>query len=250
MFTTRRDMQTWPHYADHAADNLEPLPLVEIGCATRRGKYAVQAQIILDQAEEATTGKCGSSDSNVYRSDPASEAVNTAVVRSTNRPDRQQPAVGKFPTSALYQVMERKEDIVGIEPPMLTHNLSGFDERACLRTRLTCRAELYMGRDNLPGGVSPQQAVLSAAENLLDSSKLPVFYQGHRPLRLLLNVLGEVLLDSDEHRARCQDLMRRAKPKGIKRLPCTLELAYQVHAYATGCFCTTTPSLSKFYVIS
>ena len=85
---------------------MEPFALVEVGCATRHEKFAVQAQAILDQAKEASTGKCGSSDSKVYRSDPASEAVNTAVVRSTTRPDRQQPAVGAFPTSALYQVME------------------------------------------------------------------------------------------------------------------------------------------------
>ena len=116
--------------------------------------------------------------------------------------------------------------------PTLTHNSSGFDERACLKCLLMSRAELHPGCESLVG--SPQEEVWNAANTMLqeqDSTLLPAFYQGYRPLRLLHTVLWGLLQQSNEHR----DLMNSAIHAKIGRLPLQLEWVSEVHCLAIAC---------------
>ena len=74
--TTCPGVQSNPNYADLAADGMEPIPVLEYGWAVGTYKTAVLVQDILDLETEATTGKRGSSVSELFRTDAMANAVN------------------------------------------------------------------------------------------------------------------------------------------------------------------------------
>ena len=221
--TTRRSIETWPHYADHAADGMSPvIPVLEFGYAKRTPtgilSAAIQAQETLDKEREATTGMCGSMPSRQYRSDNKAIKVNTTTFRNVTSLTRvRKPRVEATAIAALHSCLHGAGGRV-----ILSHNLSGFDERACLKVMLMSEAKLHEGRDRLPSSL--QETMWAATEQLLESSTLPALYQGFKPLRLLLNVLWRLLHRRTEHR----NLMSRAKAADITQLPGSLEWVYVV----------------------
>ena len=228
IFTTRAQIQTWPHYTRHAAGikGMRPIPVLEFGWATCSDKQAVQVQNTLAKAEQAKSGKnSDGSQSKQFRNDTKSKAVNRAAYDSVNRLGRQQARKSsRIEPRKAWALCKNQMEIVGAAAniPILTHNSSGFDERACLRIELMSKAGLHTVDKRLH--VDPQKAVWLAAEELLKSPTLRAFYQGYRPLLLLLNVLWDMLQDSDKHK----DLMGWVKKAEIKRLPCSLEWVFQV----------------------
>ena len=121
-------VQSSPDSADLAADGEEPIAVLEIGLAVGMYTRAVKVQSILDLEEEATTGKRGSSDSKLYRSDAKAEAVNKKTYGDVNNPNRNpQPQIQPTVRAAWREVL--REPGIASGDPVLTHNCSGFNEK-------------------------------------------------------------------------------------------------------------------------
>ena len=222
-FTVQSGKETWPSWAELAAAGVSPvIPVLEFGYAWAGIVFAVQAQETLDQAEEAKTGMCGSSLSGHYRNDSKATAVNGRAVSNINNPARaKKPTTSRTARAALVRCLGRLARHSG-GAPTLTHNSSGFDERACLKILLMPGCESRVG--------SAQEQVWHAAEDILrgKGSVMPAFYPGYRPLRLLLKVLWQMLKQSSEH----SELIRRAVKAKFTQLPLRLEWVSQVHCLA------------------
>lgn len=132
---------------------------------------------------------------------------------------------------------------------ILTHNPSGFDERALLRVQLIDLAELYERLDCMAD--TPEEAVWKAAKEMLDDagSETPMFFKGFGPVRQMLDVLHTIHRDSNEHK----ELMEEAEQAGVRRLKATLGQAFKVHADCCSnfsenlltCFCQVSAYLLR-----
>ena len=225
MPTTRKGIQTWPHYANQAADGMRPvIPVVEVGYSLASRTAAIQAADSLAQKEEACSGRCGNEPSKQYRQDRKAKNVNAAVFNHVESSDRKREQLSEQCTVELAHKRWMRKLSGQIT---FFHNTSGFDERALLRVWLVSEAELSKGCDNLRH--SPEKEVWMAAERLLDTSEeFPMFFKAFAPVRLLLNVLWDMLKNSteDDHK----ELLQRAASADLIRLQCKLEQACKVKA--------------------
>lgn len=226
---TLKGVQTWPQYAINAAVGMRPICLLEMGyCrysryyepSSQQRVWSVQAaeNLTAEKRREATTGMCGSQKSSQFGGRPG---VNKKAFANIDKEGRK--GVRSEPTAELA-----RKYCMGLlaNSIILTHNPSGFDERALLRVQLIDLAELYEGLDCMAD--TPEEAVWKAAKELLDDaeSEIPMFFKGFGPVRQVLDVLHTMLRDSDEHK----ELMEEAEQAGVRRLQATLGQAFKVHA--------------------
>lgn len=213
-------MASWPCYATQAAAGVSTVIfMTEAGIATASGAEAVQVFESLEQKQEAISGlQHDGSRSEQFCIGEKARKVNAAMFRIIESPERKrQPHQRVTVRGAVRRCVRSIEGSIS-----LTHSPSGFDERACMKTLLISKAMLHMGHEQLSS--SPQEAACQAANRLRTSERLPVFFPGFRPLRLLLNVLWGMLQTSNKYKG----LMERAKRVEVKCLPAGLEWAAEV----------------------
>ena len=227
---TLKGVQTWPQYAINAAGGMKPICLLEMGYCRYARCYGPSSQRVWsvqaaenltpEKRREATTGMCDSQKSSQFG---GRLSVNKKVFANIDKEGRK--GVCSKPTAELAR--KYCMDILA-NSIILTHNPSGFDERALLRIQLIDLAELYQGLDCMAD--TPEEAVWKAAKELLDDaeSEIPMFFKGFGPVRQVLDVLHTMLRDIDEYML--EELMKEAEQAGVRRLKATLGQAFKVHA--------------------
>lgn len=214
---TLKEIQTWPQYAINAANGMRPVFIWEVGyCRYLRSSghlhwLSVKAaeNLTEEKKREATAGMSGSQKKLQFG---GRLSVNRRAYVNMERAGRLWFRSKATAELARKYCMRQLRNLI-----ILTHNPSGFDERALLRVQLIELAELYEGLAD-----SPEEAEWTAAKELLDDpvSDIPMFFKGFGPVRQVLDVLHTML----------KQLREEAEEAGVRRLQATLKQAFKVHA--------------------
>lgn len=224
---TLKQILTWPHYAINAADGMRPFFVLEVGyCRLMEFPLREQRMLAVQVAEnlteekktEATTGMCGRRQSLQFG---VRCSVNRRAYTNVEWVGRTHLLSKQTAELARRRCIDKLRHHI-----ILTHNSSGFDERALLRLQLIELAGMYEARDHPTE--SPEQAIWTEAKKLRDDpqSQIPMLHKGFGPVRQVLDVFMTMLEDSEEHK----ELMEAAEQAVVRRLPGTLEHAFEVYA--------------------
>lgn len=218
---SNKDIETWPHYARHAAAGMHPVhTILEIGYATYQSSNAYQVTQALAKEQEACSGMVGGARSQQYPAGPRSN-INTVAYRNVRLGGCRQ----QVPNSDAARA--KCAEALGSNL-ICCHNRSGFDELALLRDKLLAVAGLYgpgtaaVSSSRTTAG--PLQAIWQAAKQLAAKNEVPAFLGALD----LCHSLHKELFVLMEQQQETQGVVKRAKEQGYKSVPAPLERACEV----------------------
>ncbi len=215
-----KDIETWPHYARHAAAGMCPVhTILEVGYATHQSSNAYQVAASLARETEACSGMVGSVRSKQY---PAGPRRNINIVAFRNLRLGGCSQLVPTPDDARAKCVEAVGSAI-----ICCHNRSGFDELALIRDWLLAIAGLYSpeyAASSCSQSVQPLQAVFQAAKQVADQNTVPAFLGALDLCHSLHKELFKLLEEQQE----TSGVIKRAKDQGYQSVPASLERACEV----------------------